>query len=81
MTTKLKIGLIKASLPSYFPDKHNVWSRCEASLGELCQAESADLFVAPNIPMDSTETLQALESCQQAGADFILVLHLSLIHI
>ena len=75
MVSRMKVGLIKASLPSYFPDKHKVWSRCEASLGELCRDESIDLFIAPHIPMDATETLSALDVCRQADVDFILVLH------
>lgn len=75
MTSRLKIGLIKASLPSYFPDKHKVWSRCEASLSKLCDAHSADLFIAPDIPMDAADTLKALEHCNQAGVAFVLVLH------
>ena len=75
MVSRMKVGLIKASLPSYFPDKHKVWSRCETSLGELCRDESIDLFIAPDIPMDATETLSALDVCHQADVDFILVLH------
>ena len=75
MASRLKIGLVRASLPSYFPDQHKVWSRCEAALGSLCEAHAVDLFVAPDIPMDATDTLKALEVCNQAGVDFILVLH------
>ena len=75
MTSRMKVGLIKASLPSYFPDKHQVWDRCETSLGELCEDESVDLFIAPEIPMDATGTLKALDACRHAGVDFILVLH------
>ena len=75
MTSRLKIGLIKASLPSYFPDKHKVWSRCEVALLKLCESHSADLFIAPTIPMDAIDTVNALEAFEQAGADFILVLH------
>ena len=72
---KLTIGLIRASLPSYFPEKYDVWSRAEKALGVLCEEESATLFIAPDIPMDATETRKALDDCAAAGADFILLLH------
>ena len=75
MTSSMKIGLIKASLPSYFPDKHHVWTRCEAALGGLCDEASIELFIVPDIPMDATGTLNALDVCRQADVDFILVLH------
>ncbi len=75
MTDKLTIGLIKASLPSYFPEKHQVWSNAEAAVLKLCNECSASLFIAPTIPMGAVDTTQALEECQRAGADFILLLH------
>ncbi|MCY4461896.1 MAG: hypothetical protein OXC26_16095 [Albidovulum sp.] len=71
----LKIGLIRASLPSYFPERHEVWKRAEAALETLLQELGASLYVAPGIPMDGRETEKALESCAAEGADFILVLH------
>jgi len=71
----LTIGLIKASLPSYFPDKHQVWGRCEDALRVLCASEEAELFVAPDIPMNAADTLEALKACEQADVDFVLVLH------
>ena len=75
MISRMKVGLIKASLPSYFPDKHKVWSRCETSLNKLCEEESIELLVVPEIPMDATATLKALDVCRQADVDFVLVLH------
>ncbi len=75
MTGKVTIGLIKASLPSYFPDRHGVWTAAETALSSLCASESIELFVAPTIPMDARETTAALQACESAGADFILVLH------
>jgi L-fucose isomerase-like protein len=75
MTSRLKIGLVKTSLPSYFPEKHQVWDRCESFLGKLCDDESADLFIVPDIPMDAAGTLKALDACRGAAVDFILVLH------
>jgi len=75
MSKSAKIGLIKASLPSYFPEKYDVWRRAEKALGDLCSEESIELFVAPDIPMDARATRKALDDCLQEGADFILLLH------
>lgn len=75
MSDKFTVGLIKTSLPSYFPEKHNVWSKAESALEKLCSELLVGLFIAPTIPMGAVDTTQALEECQQAGADFILVLH------
>jgi len=75
MSDTLTIGLIKASLPSYFPEKYDVWSRADSALSVLCEQESAELFVASSIPMNARDTQQALDECAAAGADFILLLH------
>ena len=75
MSNKLTIGLIRASLPSYFPEKYDVWSRAETALSKLCEEESATLYVAPDIPMDARDTQDALDKCAAAGADFVLCLH------
>jgi len=75
MSKTFTVGLIKASLPSYFPEKHAVWSRAESALSELCAAESIKLFIAPDIPMDARDTRKALNACREADADFILLLH------
>ena len=75
MSNKLTIGLIRASLPSYFPEKYDVWSRAETALSKLCEEESVTLYVAPDIPMDARDTQNALDKCAAAGADFILCLH------
>jgi len=75
MSNKLTIGLIRASLPSYFPEKYDVWTRAETALAKLCEEESATLYIAPDIPMDARDTHKALTDCAVAGADFILLLH------
>jgi L-fucose isomerase-like protein len=75
MSNKLTIGLIRASLPSYFPEKFDVWTRAETALSTLCDEEFANLYVAPDIPMDARDTQKALDDCAAAGADFILLLH------
>ena len=75
MSGNLTIGLIRASLPSYFPEKYDVWSRAQSALSALCEEESVTLFMAPDIPMDARDTQKALDHCAAAGADFILLLH------
>lgn len=71
----LTIALLKASLPSYFPDRHRVWDRAEAALAALCDAEGARLVVLPGIPQDGRETVAALARAEAEGADFVLCLH------
>jgi L-fucose isomerase-like protein len=71
----LTIGLIRASLPSYFPARYHVWERAEAALGSLCDEAGARLVVLPDIPMNATDTARAIESCHAEGVDFILLLH------
>lgn len=75
MAQVLTVALIRASLPSYFPERHGVWARAEAALAALCEAEGARLFVVPEVPMDARDTQKALVACQAAGADFVLLLH------
>lgn len=71
----MKLGLIRASLPSYFPEKHGVWDAAEAALGSLCDAEDVTLYVHADIPMDTRQTETALSACRAQGIDFILLLH------
>ena len=71
----LTIGLIRASLPSYFPERHGVWDRAGAALGALCDSLGVRLVVIPGIPMDGADTARALQDCRAAGVDFVLLLH------
>lgn len=71
----LKLGLIRASLPSYFPDKHGVWEACETALRSLCEDEGVTLCVADDIPMDGRATQVVLDGFARDGVDFVLVLH------
>ena len=75
MTSKLTVGLIRGSLPSYFPQRHGVFEAAELAVATLCEAEGGDLFVAPEIPMDARQTQGALDACMAAGADFVLLVH------
>jgi len=71
----LTIALIRASLPSYFPERHGVWDRAEAALHTLCTRLGIRLVVIPAIPMNATDTARALHDCRAEGVDFILLLH------
>jgi L-fucose isomerase-like protein len=71
----LTIGLLRASLPSYFPERHGVWARAEAALATLCDAHGARLIVLPDIPMNGIDTTRALNRACDDGVDFILCLH------
>ena len=71
----MKIGLIRASLPSYFPEKHGIWHAAEAVLVALCESEGVTFYVAPDIPMDGAQTKKVLDDCAAQSVDFILLLH------
>jgi L-fucose isomerase-like protein len=75
MPGPLTVGVIRASLPSYFPEKHAVWDRATTALEALCAEVGADLFVSQDIPMDGPATERALAGCRNEGADFVLMLH------
>jgi len=67
----LTIGLINASLPSYFPDKHGVFEECQSWLETL----GTSVVVADGIPMNGAEARRAARDVQAKGADFLLLLH------
>ena len=71
----LTVALLRASLPSYFPDRHGVWDRAQAMLADLCAEQGVRLVVLSGIPQDGRETLAALDHAAGAGADFLLCLH------
>lgn len=75
MTKRLTIALVKGSLPSYFPEKHNVWSRAETMLTSLCEELDVDLFLPQSVPMDGRDTAEVLDECRRENADFVLLLH------
>ncbi|MGQ0564214.1 MAG: hypothetical protein ACT4OK_03975 [Gemmobacter sp.] len=71
----LTIALLRASLPSYFPDRHGVWDRVQAMLEGLCGAHGARLLILPGFPQDARQTQGALDRAATEGADFVLCLH------
>lgn len=75
MAASVTIGVIHASLPSYFPDRHAVFEACDNAVAALCQAEGARMVTAPDRPMNGTEARRAAEFCLAEGADFLLLVH------
>jgi L-fucose isomerase-like protein len=71
----LTIGLIKASLPSYFPERHGVFEACESWLRDLAATHGAEVVVAEGIPMNGADARQAVADVRARGADFLLLLH------
>lgn len=71
----LTIGFIKASLPSYFPQRHGVFEAAEAMLEQFAQRSGYKIATASSIPMNAVEARTALAEVKAAGADFILLLH------
>jgi len=71
----LTIGVINASLPSYFPQEHGVFDAASAMLDAIAEREGYTVIQAEGIPMDATEARAAVSSLTAAGADFVLVLH------
>lgn len=71
----MKVGLIRASLPSYFPEKHGVWGKAEAALRGLCDDIGVDLYISPDIPMGGADTQAVLDDFTAQGVDFVLLLH------
>ena len=71
----LTVGIIRASLPSYFPERHGVFEACLGAVAELVTAVDGQVAVAPNVPMDSAGARAALEHCRAQGAGFVLLIH------
>ena len=75
MNNKLNICLIKASLPSYFPDKYDVWGKSLSELTKICKGLNVNLKIIDEIPMNANDAKNALAECDEVKADFVLILH------
>lgn len=71
----LTIGLITASLPSYYPQKHGVFEDCTGWLTDLAAGENARIVTARSVPMDAREARDAVADVRGQGADAIILLH------
>ena len=72
---KLNICLIKTSLPSYFPDKYDVWGKSLSELTKVCRKLNVNLKIIAEIPMNANDAKNALSKCEDVKADFVLILH------
>ena len=72
---KLNICLIKTSLPSYFPDKYDVWGKSLSELTKVCRKLNVNLKIIDEIPMNANDAKNALSKCEDVKADFVLILH------
>jgi L-fucose isomerase-like protein len=71
----LTIGLINASLPSYFPQRHSVFEATRKMLDGIARDGGYEIVEASVIPMDAVQARSALAEVKAAGAEFILLLH------
>tara|TARA_R110002051_G_scaffold136488_6_gene209168 strand:- start:13691 stop:15106 length:1416 start_codon:yes stop_codon:yes gene_type:complete len=71
----LTIGLINTSLPSYFPQRHGVFTDARLLLDNIAAREGYTVVEADGIPMDAAQACVAVAEVTAAGADFILLLH------
>lgn len=69
------VGLINASLPSYFPEKHGVFEACREWLEKLAATNGASVVVADSIPINGADARACIEELRAKGADFLLLLH------
>lgn len=71
----LTIGLINASLPSYFPQRYGVFDAARDMLNRVAQDGGYKIAEATCLPMDAAQARVALAEVKAAGADFVLLLH------
>lgn len=71
----MKIGIIKSSLPTYFPQKYNVFERCIKAIQHLAKSQDIIVKVADTIPMNAEQTQHILNQFTAENIDFILLVH------
>ena len=69
------IGLVRANLPRYFPERHGVWERAERALAEIAAATGVRVVAADGVATDAAGARRARLDCERQGADFLLLLH------
>ena len=62
MNNKLNFCLIKASLPSYFPDKYDVWGKSLSGLKKICKGLNVNLKIIDEIPRMQTMLKMLLQN-------------------
>lgn len=71
----LTIGLINASLPSYFPQRYGIFEAARTMLDDVAEQGGYTIVEASEIPMDAVQTRAVMKELKAAGADFVLLLH------
>lgn len=71
----LKIGLIFGALPTYFPQKYNVFDRVVQTVFRLCGDLGVDVVQGNTIPMNGQQTRDILNQFRAQGVDFIMLVH------
>ena len=75
MSAQPTIGLIRANLPRYFPEKHGVWDRVDRALDTLSSELGVRIAAVDGVATNAAEARKALAACEAAGADFVLLVH------
>ena len=75
MAERVTVGLIRANLPRYFPERHGVWKRVEGALETLAAGNGVRIVAADGIATTASEARRALADCEAADADFVLLVH------
>ena len=75
MASELTVCLIRAYLPRYFPNRHGVWEAAISEMAQLCVKLGVRFVPISGTATNSDEARKALAACEEAGADFVLLLH------
>lgn len=75
MADDLRVLVLFASLPSYFPERHGVFDDARRRLPALAAACGASVVFHPKLVMDGGDARQALGAARAMAADFVLLLH------
>ncbi|MBI1173105.1 hypothetical protein GC209_17075 [bacterium] len=71
----LTVGVIRGSLPSYFPARYGVFEACLEAVADLAEPSGIRVVTAPGVPMNGAEAHAAVAYCKAEGAGFILLVH------
>lgn len=75
MSGSARVALIRASLPTYFPERHGIYTAAEEALSTILLEQGGTLLSYPDIPMDGASAQKAVDWCRSEHADLILLLH------
>ena len=75
MADPLRVVLLFASLPAYFPERHGVFEAARKSVQDLTAERGARLTAFEKVLIGADDTREAIAFAEAEGADFVLVLH------